>query len=132
MMYRKSTFIQLAVLLGLASTITAGLVPGGGLLLPDGYSNITVGPPNSTLPRPPPASSSPPAPGSPHGFTPKRRASLDVSRTGQPVDLKKRAGFNASTASLDDYASNALEVAKSRIANSSTCTAENLKVRKLW
>lgn len=48
-------------------------------------------------------------------------------------DLKKRATtFNASTATLDDFASNALEVAKARIGNSSTCTAENVTVRKLW
>lgn len=47
-------------------------------------------------------------------------------------NLKKRAVFNASTATLDDFASHALEVAKSRIANSSTCTADKLTVRKLW
>lgn len=168
-MHRKSTLIQLAVLLGLASTITADSAPSSSKLwVPNGFNlTQTAGPstppsslpqpslfpasslvreqalngsglppqlPNSTVARPPPASSSPPAPpGSPPSFTPKRRASLDTPRYGQPAaGLKKRAGFNSSTASLDDYASYALEVAKSRIANSTTCTAENLTVRKLW
>lgn len=49
------------------------------------------------------------------------------------IDAKKRATtFDASTATLDEFASNALEVAKARIGNSSTCTPENVTVRKLW
>lgn len=41
--------------------------------------------------------------------------------------------FEASTASLDEFAAHALEVAKARIANSTgTCTPENVRVRKLF
>lgn len=41
--------------------------------------------------------------------------------------------FDASTASLNDFAAHALEVAKARIANSTgTCTPENVRVRKLF
>lgn len=43
------------------------------------------------------------------------------------------AAFDVTAATLDEVAAYALEVAKARVANSTTsCTAENLTVRKLW
>lgn len=52
----------------------------------------------------------------------------------QPVHQAARATtFNASTASLEEFAAHALEVATARIANSTgTCTPENVVVRKLF
>lgn len=44
----------------------------------------------------------------------------------------RATAFDPSTATQDEFASHALEVAQSRIANSSTCTPENTSVRKLW
>lgn len=48
----------------------------------------------------------------------------------QKVDT--RTAFDASTATQADFASHALEVAQSRVVNSSTCSPENISVRKLW
>lgn len=61
-----------------------------------------------------------------------------VKRTSaHSPELRKYAtpesAFDASTATLDDFASQALSVAKAQIANSTSgCTQENLRVRKLW
>lgn len=61
-----------------------------------------------------------------------------VVRASGPSDdlrshVKAASAFDASTATLDEFASQALAVAKAQIANSTTgCTQENLRVRKLW
>lgn len=44
----------------------------------------------------------------------------------------RTTAFDASSATQADFAANALEVAQSRVANSSTCSSENISVRKLW
>lgn len=44
----------------------------------------------------------------------------------------RATAFDPSTATQEEFASYALEVAQSRIANSSTCSPENTTVRKLW
>lgn len=40
--------------------------------------------------------------------------------------------FDPTTATQGEFASHALEVAQSRVVSSSTCSAENISVRKLW
>lgn len=44
----------------------------------------------------------------------------------------RTTAFDPSTATQDEFASYALEVAQSRITNSSTCSPENTSVRKPW
>lgn len=44
----------------------------------------------------------------------------------------RTTAFDAGSATQADFAANALEVAQSRVANSSTCSPENISVRKLW
>lgn len=138
-MYQKPTLIKLAMLLGLASNanVTGALVLGTGPGPDHARLNVTrpTAAGSSSVPLPPPV----PVPtrsGSPPGLAQKRRTSSDHALSGRPEDLKKnknkRAAFDASRATLNEYASHALEVAKARMANSTTCTAENLTVRKLW
>lgn len=44
----------------------------------------------------------------------------------------RETAFDPTSATQDEFASHALEVAQSRVANSSTCNAENISVRKPW
>lgn len=44
----------------------------------------------------------------------------------------KRQDFDRYTATLEDFNAYALDVAKSRLSANSTCTAENIAVRKSW
>lgn len=44
----------------------------------------------------------------------------------------RATAFDPSRATQAEFASHALEVAQSQIANSSTCSPENTSVRKLW
>lgn len=119
-MYPTTTTIitRICLAAGLVSTVTAGPTPpgSGGPWLGHNFNQTGApapGPPqspNDTLPT---------------VASPSPAAGLVQSRA---------AVFNASTATLDEFAANALEVAKSRLASnsSSTCTAENVTVRKLW
>lgn len=44
----------------------------------------------------------------------------------------RETAFDPASATQAEFASQALQVAQSRIANSSTCSPENTSVRKLW
>lgn len=46
--------------------------------------------------------------------------------------LTKRQEFDRYNATLDDFSTYALSVAKSRLVSNSSCTADNISVRKSW
>lgn len=56
-----------------------------------------------------------------------------ISSAG-PVQSRsaKRQDFDRYNATLDDFSAYALDVAKSRLTANSTCTADNISVRKSW
>lgn len=57
----------------------------------------------------------------------------NVADAGPLQKAQPRAtAFDPTSATQDEFASHALEVAQSRIANSSTCNAETISVRKPW
>lgn len=50
----------------------------------------------------------------------------------QKTNPRATTAFDPSSATQAEFASHALEVAQSRVANSSTCSSENITVRKQW
>lgn len=65
-----------------------------------------------------------------------RAVLLGLATFADASPLQKAASrstaFDPSSATQADFASYALEVAQSRASNSSTCSPENITVRKLW
>lgn len=57
---------------------------------------------------------------------------LAGASTASPVNQAKRQQFDRYNATLDEFGEYALGVAKSRIPSNSTCTADNISVRKSW